>query len=169
MYYQYQREYGITKTNTNTNTIENFVSVPRDCEVYKDDTTKYAAFAPLIYDPKSEYYGGREYMVKEGIRRYNDKKERIGILQSQYDDEENPRKRDLAKEELQIHKWEDYILSPTLPNGEKRAPNDITTDYYPDEIGCIRPWLECHSHFPPETLNYYRYLDKKKPLTFISE
>jgi hypothetical protein len=36
MYYQYQRDYGISKTNTMS--IENFVSVARDCEVYKDDT-----------------------------------------------------------------------------------------------------------------------------------
>ena len=32
--------------------------------------------------------------------------------------------------------------------GISREKSDIISDYYPDEIGLQRPWIERHSHIP---------------------
>ena len=32
--------------------------------------------------------------------------------------------------------------------GISRSKRDIISDYYPEEIGLQRPWIERHSHIP---------------------
>jgi len=134
-----------------------YVNFKKDCNIkWRNDNTEYASFRPLIYNPNTEYYYNREYAVQEGIRRHNDIKKKVKLLEGEYKkiNDENIKK--IINDELKTHKWENYILSPTTPNGEKRLENDIMTDYRPEEIGCDRPWIECHSHFPPYSLLYYK-------------
>jgi hypothetical protein len=149
-----------TTNPSTTNPFANFRK-DKDCAKWRNDTVDYAAFRPLIYNPNTEYYYNREYAVSEGIRRHNDVKAKLKLLQAEYDKATDENIKKIIGDELQTHKWENYILSPTAPNGEKRLVNDIITDYMPDEIGCDRPWIECHSHLPAYSLSYYKGLDDR--------
>jgi hypothetical protein len=55
----------------------------------------------------------------------------------------------MYQEELNLFNWRNNILSLTdEKTGLDRDMRDITTDYFPDEIGMSRAWIERHSHIP---------------------
>ena len=50
---------------------------------------------------------------------------------------------------MNLFKWRNNILaSKELDTGLDRTMRDITSDYFPEEIGMNRPWIERHSHIP---------------------
>lgn len=113
------------------------------------DTPYYAQFKPIEYDSKRQYYWRANRLVEEGIRRSNDDEIEIANVQSLYDNETDPDKKQILQDELDLFKWRKNILSLTDSESKlDRGMRDITTDYYPEEIGMSRPWIERHSHIP---------------------
>lgn len=122
----------------------------RSTEDDKDklNTPYYAEFASLLYDKDRKYYGNPHYIIEEGKRRYLDDKKALAKLKEQYDKEVDPMKKLILADELNLYKWQNYIFKEKNNKGDQRDMPDITTDYYPEEIGLSRPWRERHSHLP---------------------
>lgn len=113
------------------------------------DTTMYSRFNPLEYNPKRQYYWKAQKLVEEGIRRSKDDEAEIAKVQKLFDNETDPDKKQILQDELNLFKWRKNILSNTYKDsGLERKMNDIETDYFPEEIGMNRPWIEIHSHIP---------------------
>jgi len=117
-------------------------------EKYKLNTPYYTEFAPLVYDKERKYYGNPHYIIEEGKRRYLDDKNIIAKLRDSYEKETDPKRKLILADELNLFKWQSYIFKEKDDKGEQRDMPDITTDYYPEEIGLSRPWRERHSHLP---------------------
>jgi hypothetical protein len=112
------------------------------------NTQYYSEFAPLLYDKSRMYYGNPHYIIEEGKRRYLDDKKVLAKLKEKYDKETDPTKKLILADELNLYKWQTYMFKEKNDKGEQRDMPDITTDYYPEEIGLSRPWRERHSHLP---------------------
>ena len=113
------------------------------------DTPYYARFKPLEYNPKRQYYWRSDILVPEGKRRSKDDETEIAKVQSLLDNETDPNKQKIYQEELNLFKWRHNILATTdSVTNLDREMRDITTDYFPEEIGMNRPWIERHSHIP---------------------
>ena len=113
------------------------------------DTPFYAQFKPLAYNSKRKYYWRNDILVKEGKRRSEDDDSEIKKVKNLLDNETDPDKKQIYQEELNLYKWKQNILSNTdKDTGIDREMRDITTDYFPEEIGMNRPWIERHSHIP---------------------
>jgi hypothetical protein len=110
------------------------------------DTPYYARFKPLEYDPTRLYYFRRDILVPEGWRRSADDDREIARVQSLYNKETDPVKKEILQDELDLFNWRGAILKEDDSNGNPRSMRDITTDYYPAEIGMQRIWREPHSH-----------------------
>lgn len=110
------------------------------------DTPYYAQFKPLEYNPKRLYYFRRDILVPEGWRRSADDDIEIARVKSLYDKETDPTKKEILQDELDIFAWRSNILAEKDNRGTPRSMRDITTDYYPAEIGMHRIWREPHSH-----------------------
>lgn len=183
MMYKMREEYFTSKNNKRT---ERFVSlsgnpeqddiaktIAINCKAYPDyhnrimeskpipadelDTPEYAQFKPLEYNPKRLYYWRRDILIPEGIRRSQDDDTEIAKVQSLFDAETDPDKKQILQDELDLFKWRSHIIALQDPDtGEQRSMRDITTDYYPSEIGMSRIWREPHSHIKDysQSLNY---------------
>ena len=116
------------------------------------DTPYYARFKPIEYNNTRQYYWRANKLVEEGIRRSNDDDIEIANVQSLFDNETDPDKKQILQDELDLFKWRKNninILSLKDPTTKLyRDMRDITTDYFPAEIGMNRPWIERHSHIP---------------------
>jgi len=110
------------------------------------DTPYYAQFKPLEYNPKRIYYYRRDILVPEGRRRLADDDTEIARVQSLYNQETDLIKKEILQDELDLFKWRNRILNEKDENNTLRSMRDITTDYYPAEIGMQRIWREPHSH-----------------------
>ena len=124
----------------------------------KLDTLYYARFQPLEYNANRKYYWKGNKLVHEGIRRSIDDDTEIAKVQALLDAETNEDNIKILRDELTIFKWrknQNNILSNTnTDDNTQRTMRDITTDYYPQEIGMNRPWIERHSHIPDYTDKY---------------
>lgn len=121
------------------------------------DTVDYARFNPLEYNAARKYYFRRDILIPEGIRRSLDDDKEIAKIQKLYDEEKNPAKKEILQDALDRFKWRKYILESSNPKTkEPRSMRDITSDYFPQEIGMVRTWREPHSHIPnySNKLNY---------------
>ena len=123
--------------------------------VYKEeensvlDTPFYAQFKELEYDKNRKYYWKRDKLVEEGIRRSKDDEIEIAKVQSLFDKETDYDKKKILQDELSLFKWRANIFElKDTKTGISREKRDIITDYYPEEIGLHRPWIERHSHLP---------------------
>ena len=116
------------------------------------DTPYYSRFKPIEYDETRKYYWRANKLVQEGIRRSNDDEIEIAKVQTLFDNETDPDKKQILQDELDLSKWrKNYINILSLKDPETRLDRDmrdITSDYYPAEIGMNRPWIERHSHLP---------------------
>jgi hypothetical protein len=113
------------------------------------DTTLFARFKPLEYNSKRRYFWSNDKLIEEGMRRSIDDKTEIAKVQNLLDNETDPDKQQMYQEELNLFNWRNNILSLTdEKTGLDRDMRDITTDYFPDEIGMSRAWIERHSHIP---------------------
>lgn len=116
------------------------------------DTPYYSQFKPIEYDETRKYYWRANKLVQEGIRRSNDDEIEIAKVQTLFDNETDPDKKQILQDELDLFKWRKNninILSLKNPDtGLDRDMRDIITDYFPAEIGMNRPWIERHSHLP---------------------
>jgi hypothetical protein len=113
------------------------------------DTPYYAQYKPLEYTKDRQYYWKRNKLVEEGIRRSNDDKHELSYLQSLFDNETDINKKKILQDELDLFKWHNNIFKLVdYKTGISREKRDIITDYYPEEIGLQRPWIERHSHLP---------------------
>ena len=116
------------------------------------DTPYYARFKPIEYDDTRKYYWRANKLVEEGIRRSNDDEIEIAKVQSLFDNETDPDKKQILQDNLDLFNWRKNninILSLKDPTTKlNRDMRDITTDYFPAEIGMNRPWIERHSHIP---------------------
>lgn len=113
------------------------------------DTVYYARYKPLGYDASRLYYWRRDILVPEGIRRSQDDEKEIAKIQKMFDKETDPDKKEILQDELDLFTWRTQILQLKNPKTkEERSMRDITTDYFPQEIGMNRPWIERHSHIP---------------------
>lgn len=110
------------------------------------DTPYYARFKPLEYNPKRLYYFRRDILVPEGWRRSADDDTEIARVQSLYEKETDPVKKEILQDELDLFNWRETILAEKDKKDTPRSMRDITTDYYPAEIGMQRIWREPHSH-----------------------
>jgi hypothetical protein len=124
-----------------------------DCNIFecenKLDTLYYKSFKPLEYDEDRAYYWSRDKLVEEGIRRNQDDLQKIQNLQTLFENETDEKNKKKLQDELDLYKWRDSILeSKDKKTGLSRDKRDIITDYYPEEIGLNRPWIERHSHLP---------------------
>jgi len=125
------------------NSIQSVDMSPNSAEL---DTPYYARFKPLEYDPKRLYYFRRDILVPEGWRRSADDDAEIARVQSLYDKETDPAKKQILQDELDLFNWRGGILKEEDGNCNPRSMRDLTTDYYPAEIGMQRIWREPHSH-----------------------
>ena len=128
---------------------------PNKIMVYKPesdetlDTTLYSRFKPLSYNSKRRYFWSNDKLIEEGLRRTIDDKTEIAQVQKLLDNETDPDKKQVYQEELSLFNWRKNILALTDSDTElDRDMRDITTDYFPDEIGMNRVWIERHSHIP---------------------
>ncbi len=113
------------------------------------DTPYYSRFKPIEYDDTRKYYWRANKLVEEGIRRNNDDEIEIAKVQSLFDNETDPDKKQILQDNLDLFNWRKNILSLTDSTTKlDRDMRDITTDYFPAEIGMNRPWIERHSHIP---------------------
>jgi hypothetical protein len=138
---------------TQKNTIQTYASI----NPITLDTVDYARFNPLKYDSAKKYYFRRDILIPEGIRRSLDDDKEIEKIQKLYDEETDTAKREILQDELDLFNWRKYILVSTDPKTkEPRSMRDITSDYFPQEIGMVRTWREPHSHIPDYSnkLNY---------------
>ena len=111
------------------------------------DTPYYSRFKPLSYNSKRNYYWKTNKIIQEGKRRDIDNKKEIANVKKLLDNETDPDKKEIYQQELDLFKWHQNILSNTdKKTGLDRDMRDITTDYFPEEIGMNRPWIERHSH-----------------------
>lgn len=129
------------------------------------DTPYYARFKPLTYDGSRVYYYRRDILVPEGIRRSQDDDKEIARVQKIFDEETDPDKKQILQDELDLFKWRNYITQIKDNTDTERSMRDITTDYYPSEIGLNRIWREPHSHIPDYSIalnyGYKTYLKHK--------
>jgi len=112
------------------------------------DTPYYAQYKPLEYDKNRKYYWKRNKLIEEGIRRSQDDDIEIANLESLFNNETDEDKKKILQDELNLFKWRkstpfELVDTKTDISREKQ---DIITDYYPEEIGLQRPWIERHSH-----------------------
>jgi len=113
------------------------------------DTPYYAQYKPLEFDKDRKYYWRRDKLVEEGIRRSKDDEIEIAKVQALFDKETNNNKKKILQDELDLFKWRKNIFEvKDINTGISREKRDIMSDYYPDEIGLQRPWIERHSHLP---------------------
>jgi hypothetical protein len=113
------------------------------------DTPYYAQFKPLEYTPDRKYYWRADVLIPEGKRRSKDDEVEIAKVQSLLDKETDPDKKKILEEEMSLFKWRKNILALKDKDTDiDRDMRDITTDYFPEEIGMSRPWIERHSHIP---------------------
>ena len=168
----------IHSSNSSNRKIDNFVNlgtkpelndiaktIAINCKVYPSNATKimvykpesnesldtpyYAQFKPLEYNPDRKYYWKANKLVEEGIRRSSDDDAEIAAVQALFDNETDPDKQQILQNELDLFNWKKNILATTdsITNLD-RDMRDITSDYFPAEIGMNRPWIERHSHIP---------------------
>ncbi len=112
------------------------------------DTPFYSQYKPLEYDKNRKYYWKRNKLIEEGIRRSKDDDIEIANIESLLNNETDDDKKNILQDELNLFRWRlstpfELVDNKTGLNREKR---DIITDYYPEEIGLQRPWIERHSH-----------------------
>lgn len=113
------------------------------------DTPYYAQFKPLEYTPDRKYYWRADVLIPEGKRRSKDDEVEIAKVQSLLDKETDPDKKKILEEEMSLFKWRKNVLALKDKDTDiDRDMRDITTDYFPEEIGMSRPWIERHSHIP---------------------
>jgi len=113
------------------------------------DTPYYAQFKPLEYDANRKYYWKRNKLIEEGIRRAKDDDIEIAKVQKLFDNETDDDKKNKYQDELNLFTWRKNIFGLTdKVTGISRSKQDIISDYYPEEIGLQRPWIERHSHLP---------------------
>jgi hypothetical protein len=110
------------------------------------DTPYYAQFKPLEYNPRRLYYFRRDILIPEGWRRSADDDIEIANVQALYNQETDPAKKEILQDELDLFNWRSTILAEKDKKGISRSMRDITTDYYPAELGMQRIWREPHSH-----------------------
>jgi hypothetical protein len=111
------------------------------------DTPYYSQFKSLKYNPDRKYYWNVRKLIHEGIRRSKDDDKEIEIVQKLYDGETDEDKKQLYKNELNIFRFKKNILAVQDKDSKlDRSMRNITTDYFPEEIGMSRPWRERHSH-----------------------
>ena len=130
------------------------------------DTLEYARVNPLEYNPKRLYYWRRDILIPEGLRREQDDNKEIAKVQQLFDSETDPDKKQILQDELDLFTWRTNILAlKNTKTNEDRSMRDIITDYFPNEIGLNRIWIEPHSHIPDysKSLNYgYTTYNKKQ-------
>jgi len=124
-----------------------------DCNIFECtntlDTPYYKRFKPLEYNENRAYYWRRDKLVEEGIRRNQYDLQKIHNLQTSFENETDEKKKKELQDELDLYKWRNSILEKKDKNtGLSRDKRDIITDYYPEEIGQPRVWMERHSHIP---------------------
>ena len=113
------------------------------------DTPYYAQYKPLEYNSNRQYYWRRDKLVEEGIRRSKDDEVEIAKVQDLFDKETNEDKKKILQDELDLFKWRNNIFKlKDEKTGISREKRDIMSDYYTEEIGLQRPWIERHSHLP---------------------
>ena len=113
------------------------------------DTPYYAQYKPLEFNKDRKYYWRRDKLVEEGIRRSRDDDDEIAKVQALFDNETDNDKKKILQDELDLFKWRKNIFEmKDVKTGISRDKIDIMSDYYPDEIGLQRPWIERHSHLP---------------------
>jgi len=143
------------------NSIQSVEIAPNSPEL---DTPYYARFKPLEYNPKRLYYFRRDILVPEGWRRSADDDQYIARVQELYNKETNPNMKQILQDELDLFNWRSTILAEKDKKGISRSMRNITTDYYPAEIGMQRVWREPHSHIRDYS-NELNYGYKAYPLT----
>lgn len=113
------------------------------------DTPYYAHYKPIEYDKNRQYYWKRNKLVEEGIRRSKDDDIEIAKVQKLFNNESDDNKKKILQDELNLFNWRSNILKKKDKlTGISREKRDIISDYYPEEIGLQRPWIERHSHIP---------------------
>ena len=128
------------------------INKPDNSEVL--DTPYYARYKPLEYDKNRKYYWKRNKLIEEGIRRSQDDDKDIANIESLLNNEintnNNSYKKKILQDELNLFGWRSsnpFIIVEDK-TGIPREKQDIISDYYPEEIGLQRPWIERHSHIP---------------------
>jgi len=138
-----------TYKNTLQMTEEYFTLLDNNINDNTLDTPYYKRFKPLEYNNDRSYYWRSDKLVEEGIRRNQDDLQQIQNLQTSFESETDEKKKKELQDELDLYKWRDNILETKDNNtGLSRDKRDIITDYYPEEIGQPRVWMERHSHIP---------------------
>ena len=138
-----------TYKNTLQMTEEYFTLLDNNINDNTLDTPYYKRFKPLEYNKDRAYYWRSDKLVEEGIRRNQDDLQQIQNLQTSFESETDEKKKKELQDELDLYKWRDNILETKDNNtGLSRDKRDIITDYYPEEIGQPRVWMERHSHLP---------------------
>lgn len=138
-----------TYKNTLQMTEEYFTMLDNNINDNTLDTPYYKRFKPLEYNKDRSYYWRRDKLVEEGIRRNQYDLQKIYNLQTSFENETDEKKKKELQDELDLYKWRDSILETKDNNtGLSRDKRDIITDYYPEEIGQPRVWMERHSHIP---------------------
>ena len=113
------------------------------------DTPYFSQFKPIQFNPKRQYLWRTDVLVPEGKRRSMDDDIEIAKVKTLLDNETDPDKQKIYEEELNLFKWKKNILATKdIDTGLDRTMRDITSDYFPEEIGMNRPWIERHSHIP---------------------
>ena len=113
------------------------------------DTPYYAQFKPMEYDSKRQYFWKRNKLIEEGLRRSKDDDKEIAKVQTLFNNEKDDDKKQKLQDELNLFTWRKNIFKMTDSiTGISRSERDIISDYYPEEIGLQRPWIERHSHIP---------------------
>jgi hypothetical protein len=165
-------------THANTNAKEKFIQITGNpgydsiastirinCNAYPSESTKimsykpepndvldtpyYSQFKPIEYNAKRNYFWKRNKLIEEGIRRSKDDTIELAKVQSLFDNEKDDDVKQNYKDELNLFTWKKNIFEMNDKlTGISREKRDIITDYYPDEIGLQRPWIERHSHIP---------------------
>ena len=120
------------------------------------DTPNYAMYKPLLYNPKSMYFWRRDILIPEGIRRAHDNNDKINKIKTLLKTTFDEKQKQILQDEIDLHKWQSNILSlkniKNIENSSEtdtrdtRDMRDIVTDYFPNELGMLRPWMEIHSH-----------------------
>ena len=149
VYEEYANTETINNNNNNSNTnliTENgYTVLPLSV-----DNTNSSQYKPMVYDPKRLFFWRRDILIPEGQRRAQDDNKELVKLKTILKSTTDESQKQLLQDEIDLYKWRTKTLSLT-DTVDDRSMREIISDYFPTEIGLVRPWLEIHSHIPTYT------------------
>jgi len=99
------------------------------------------------YDDSLKYYYNLKNSVNEGRRLEKIRINKLNELKKKLNDSSlSINDKNKIENEIKINQWKSYIFKKENDKNVERDRADIITDYDPNLIGCVRPYMNCTSN-----------------------